>query len=104
VKLGFALEGAYSTPGEGGMCPILHFQACSTLITNRISNGPCILTANCYELHFAIHNQLSISYIIFEKTVIADVSASSLVRNSQVYGAGIVFTIRLSFTGWKILR
>lgn len=49
VKIGFAIEGMYGTPGEGGMCPIPYSQARLTLTANQVSNEPCMLITNRHE-------------------------------------------------------
>jgi len=59
VKIGFTLEGMYGTPGEGGMCTILHFQARSTLTANQGSNVPCMLITSRHQPSYATSNQCS---------------------------------------------
>ena len=59
VKIGFILEGAYGTPGQGGTCPIFYFQTRKTLTTKQVLNVPCMLIANRHEHGCAARNQFS---------------------------------------------
>lgn len=91
VGIGFALEGAYGTPGEGGMCRILYIQAYSTLTAKQDSNAPCMLIANRHELVCATYNNVPSGIcdcITSEAMIAAKVSVRQSVADRELKAYG----------------